>query len=306
MKTTIDSQHLKLFVSLARSCNMSRSAAELGLTPSALSHALKALEKDLGCRLIERSSRHFALTEVGAEFLPEAQRIIDQMTDARTRLCEWRNWREGQLRIGASGTSCELILPPTLREFRESFPAYTIKIEQCTSRESMTLLAEGHLDLVLHTRPESIGNNEFLSIGEDDLQFIANPLHPWAVKRRAVREEIPRTNLILPARGSNTYASIETYFRTEKLQIQPFIEIANEQAILEFVRLNMGVGILPRWLAMEAIQRGVLIGLPLGRRRLRREWGIMFSRGRKLSLAENLFVNISRSVFQKMTRREDA
>lgn len=300
MKSTLDSRQLQVFANLARTTNMSRSAAELGLTPSALSHALKSLETDLGCRLFERDSRRFVLTEAGGEFLPEARRILEQMQSARARVLEWRNWREGQLRIGASGTSCQLILPPTLREFRESFPDYTIKIEQCSSREAMALLAEGQLDLVLHTRPESVRQIEFISIGEDDLQFFANPLHPWAVKRKAVREEIPRTKLILPERGGNTYASIEAYFRREKIAIQPFIEIANEQAILEFIRLNMGVGVLPRWLASDAVEQGVLVALPLGRRRLRREWGIMCAKDRKPSLAENLFVSICRSVFRNL------
>ena len=134
------------------------------------------------------------------------------------------------------------------------------------------------------------------------MQFIVNPLHTWAVKRKVQREDIPNRKLILPERGGNTYALIESYFRRENIHIQPFIEIANEQAIKEFVRLNMGVGILPDWMAAEEIEQGTLVALPLGRRRLKRRWGVLRASNRGANLAENLFTNIARSVFRALTQ----
>ncbi|HVY72069.1 MAG TPA: LysR family transcriptional regulator [Verrucomicrobiae bacterium] len=301
MQPIIDSQQLRTFVTLARTLNMTRAAEMLGLTPSAISHGLKALETDLGCRLFERSSRQFTLSAAGKRFLGEAEQILAQMKAARSGIHAWTDWRRGQLRLGASGTACQFILPPTLREFRESFPGFTIKIEQCSSRQAVSLIAEEQLDLALGTDPAGGTTLEFSPIGEDDLQFYVHPLHPWAVKRKPFRDDIPRHKLILPEKSSNTYALIEAYFREENIRIQPFIEIANEEAIKEFVRLDLGVGILPRWLAADDVQAGRLVGLPLGRRRLKRHWGILYSKTRKLSLAENLFVNIGRKVFREIT-----
>jgi DNA-binding transcriptional LysR family regulator len=300
MKTVIDSQQLRVYVTLARTLSMQRAAAELKMTPSGVSHCLKALEADLGCRLFERTSRKIALSQAGREFLTAAEEILQRMKLVRGKIREGLDWRQGQLRIGASGTACEFILPPTLREFRESFPDFTIKIEQCSSPQAIALMAEGRLDLALLTDTARHPGMEFTLIGEDDLQFYVNPLHPWAVKRKALREDIPNRKLILPERGSNTYALIESYFRGENIRIQPFIEIPNEQAIKEFARLGMGVCILPRWLARDDVADGLLVGLPLGRRRLKRRWGFLSSKTRKLSLAENLFVNICRSVFREL------
>jgi DNA-binding transcriptional LysR family regulator len=193
-----------------------------------------------------------------------------------------------------------------LREFRESFPDFTIKIEQCSSRQAVALLMEERLDLALLTEgAEHSPNIEFNAVGEDDLQFIVNPLHRWAVKRKAQREDIPNRKLILPERSGNTYAIIESYFRSENINIQPFIEIANEQAIKEFIRLDMGVGILPRWLVAEEIKQGLLVSLPLGRRRLKRRWGVLHSKKRKLSLADNLFINISRGVLRSLVQSSE-
>src|ERR1019366_983266 len=272
---TIDSQHLRIYVTLARTMNMGRAAEELHMTTSGVSHCLKTLEADLGCRLFDRSSRKFELSQVGKEFLAEAEQILDQMKAVRGKIRTWNDWRQGQLLIGANSTAFQFLLPPTLREFRESFPGFAIKIEQCTSKQAISLLAENKLDLALLTEPaEPSLNITFNLIGEDDLQFIINPLHPWAVKRKVQREDIPNRKLILPERGGNTCALIESYFRDENINIQPFIEIANEQAIKEFVLLDMGVGILPRWMVAEDIAQGMLMALPLGRRRLKRHWGV--------------------------------
>jgi LysR family transcriptional regulator, low CO2-responsive transcriptional regulator len=303
LKTTIDSQHLRVYVTLARTANMSRAAEELHMTPSGVSHCLKALEADLGCRLFDRNSRKFALSQVGREFLAEADRIIEQMKQVRGRIRTWSDWRQGQLMIGANGTACQFLLPPILREFRESFPGFIIKIEQCSSKHAITLLMEEQLDLALLTEPADCSSAiDFNLIGEDDLQFIVNPLHPWAAKRQAQREDIPNLKLIMPERGGNTYALIESYFRGENLNIQPFIEIANEQAIKEFVRLDMGVGILPRWMVSEDLEQYLLVALPLGRRRVKRRWGVLHAKTRRLSMADNLFINISRSVFGSLLR----
>jgi DNA-binding transcriptional LysR family regulator len=302
MSHLIDSQHLLVYTTLARTKNMSRAAEELHLTTSGVSHCLKALEADLGCRLFERNSRRFELSQAGREFLPQAEQILHQMKAVRARIREWNDWRQGQMLIGANGTACQFILPPVVREFRESFPNFTIKIEQCTSREAIHQLVENRLDLALLTEPtDHSAHVQFNVIGEDDLQFIVNPLHPWAVRRKAQREDIPNRKLILPERGGNTYSLIESYFRTENISIQPFLEIANEQAIKEFVRLDLGAGILPRWLVAAELEQGSLTAVPLGRRRLKRRWGVLHAEARQLSLADDLFIKISRSVFRALS-----
>lgn len=305
--TTIDSRHLLIYVTLARTGNMSRAAEEMRVTPSGVSHCLKTLEANLGARLFNRNSRKFEISQAGCELLTAAEEILDKMKTVRGKIKAWNDWRHGQLFIGANGTASQFLLPPTLREFRESFPGFTIKIEQCPSKQAMAMLLEEKLDLALLTEPGKLSPDiEFYLIGEDDLQFIVNPLHAWAVKRKVQREDIPNRKLILPERGSHTRALIESYFRAEKINIEPLIEIANEQAVKEFVRLNMGVGILPCWMVADEIKRGSLVALPLGRRHLKRRWGVLRAKNRTPHLSESLFANISRSVFRALIQSLEA
>jgi DNA-binding transcriptional LysR family regulator len=229
------------------------------------------------------------------------------MKAARRKLRACAEVRQDHLSIGANGTACQFLLPPTLREFRESFPDFVIRIEQCSSKQAITMLIEEQLDLILLTEPaEQPLSIAFYPIGEDDLQFITNPLHPWAVRRKAQRDDIPRHKLILPERGGNTYRLIEAYFRSENIRIQPCIEIANEQAVKEFVRLNLGIGILPRWLVSDELEQGLLAALPLGRKHLKRRWGVLYRKNRKLSLADDLLIRLSRNVFRALSESSEA
>ena len=114
VNTTIDTQQLRIYVTLARTLNMSRAAEELRLTPSGVSHCLKTLEADLGCRLFNRSSRKFEISPAGREFLADAERILEQMKTVREKIKTWNDWRQGQLFIGANGTACQFLLPPVL------------------------------------------------------------------------------------------------------------------------------------------------------------------------------------------------
>jgi DNA-binding transcriptional LysR family regulator len=285
---------------VARQLNLSRAAQELALTPSAISHCLKALEKDLRCRLLERTSRRVTLTAPGKQLFLEAEEILRRMAKARTTLKSWQDWKQGRLHIAANITSCQYLVPPALREFRESFPEFRVKIDPCSTERALTAIEEGDVDLGIYVEPALHPGTTFTPICEDELDFLVNPLHPWVLKRKAIPEDLAEQNLILPERGSETHSLIEAYFRRKGVRVQPFIEIDSEEAIKQFVRLDLGVGILPKWIAATEIRQRSLVSLPLGRWKLRRRWGVLHRRGIKLTFAESVFVNLCKNVAREL------
>ena len=86
MTRPLDSRQLLAFVCAARRMSFTLAAEELHLTQSAISHAMRALEEDLGCRLFTRGGRKVQLTAEGARFFPEAERILGEMEQARSRV----------------------------------------------------------------------------------------------------------------------------------------------------------------------------------------------------------------------------
>lgn len=304
MDPTIESQQLRAYVALARMLNMGQVAKELHITPSGVSRSLKALEDSLGCVLFERTTRKMSLTSAGREFLPQANDILRQMLAMHDRARVWGHC--GNIRIGSEETIGQFVLPPALREFRESFPSYTVKIEVGSAQQVIELLSNGQIDLALLPEPLRHPNTNFRLLAEDELLFVVHPRHPWASRRQVPRESIGQAKLVVPTSGHTTRELLADYFRAEGIVINPFVEIDNEDAIRHFIRLDLGVGILPRWLVASEIEERMVIPLPLGKKPLKRRWGVLHAASRNLGFAESLFVSICRNIFREMVTQSEA
>ncbi|MHC6225724.1 LysR family transcriptional regulator [Pseudomonas sp. X10] len=119
---------LSLFLCIARHLNFSRAAVELGLTPSALSHALRALENRLDVRLFNRTTRSVALTEAGERLYQRLQPAFRDIADALEDLNSFRDTPSGNLRITAGRVAAELALLPLANRFLAAYPDVRLEI----------------------------------------------------------------------------------------------------------------------------------------------------------------------------------
>src|SRR5258708_26594910 len=125
----LDSRQLRAFSILARTGSFTAAARELHLTQSAVSHAIRSLEEDVGCRLLDRTGKKATLTQSGEQLLQRTDRILSEMELAREELKRLGKWGASRLRLTATLTICQHLLPTVLREFKESFPACAITLE---------------------------------------------------------------------------------------------------------------------------------------------------------------------------------
>jgi DNA-binding transcriptional LysR family regulator len=295
MTSPLDSRQLRAFCVLARTGSFTETGRELHLTPSSISHAMKALERDVGCQLLDRSAKRVLLTQAGEQLLHHASRILKSMEDARASLKQLGKWGRGRLRLGASTTACQHFLPPVLRELKDQFPKHSISIEPGDAPSLVTALLRHRIDLALAPEPGSDPQLRYRRLFVDELKFIVGPLHPWARQRRVERSEIPRQNYILYSKQSVTFRLIEDYFRREQMVLNTVMELGSMEATRELVKLGLGVSIVAPWIAQRELAEGTLVSLPLGRRRLRRPWCIMHLHGRRLDLAEEAFIGLCES-----------
>ena len=297
----IDSRQLLAFATLARRGSFTLAAKDLFLTQSAVSHAIKALETELDTRLFDRVGKRALLTQAGEQLLRHAERILREMSDARAGLEELHNWGHGRLRVGASPTACQHFLPTVLREFKQSFPRCLIKIEPGDHPRQLELLRANSVDLAVTLEPEERTTDlEFRPLFVDELCFLVSPMHRWAAAKKVPREEIAEETLVLYNASSYTFRLVERYFREEKIALNNYIELGSMDAIKELVKIGIGAGVLAPWVAKPELEKGALIALPLGRRKLERRWGVSYLRGRRLPLAEETFVGLCDEVMRPL------
>ena len=116
MSAPLDSRQLRAFRVLARTGSFTQTARELHLTQSGISHSMKALESEIGCRLLDRLGKKVVLTQAGEQLLQHAEKILSEMETARESLTQLGKWGRGRLRLGASTTAAQHDRSPTLAE----------------------------------------------------------------------------------------------------------------------------------------------------------------------------------------------
>ncbi len=299
MSQPLDSRQLRAFSILARTGSFTETAHELHLTQSAISHSMKALEEDIGCRLLDRLGKTVVLTQAGEQLLMHAEKVLQEMATARSALSHLGKWGSTRLRVGASTTACQYILPTVLREFKESFPQCAITVVPGDTPENIDAIRAHQIDLAVNLEPRRDDPLDFRPLFTDELQFILSPLHPWAKTRKIVRDEIAREHYIFYRKNSYTFRLVEAYFRKEEITLHSLLELGSMEAIKELVKLGLGISILAPWTARKELEERSLVALPLGRRKLRRRWGVLHWRGRRLSLAEETFVGLCEAVGER-------
>ena len=119
---------LQAFAAVARLRNFRRAAAELGVSPSALSHALRGLEERLGVRLLNRSTRSVAPTEAGTRLLAQLAPALQGIADALDQVNAFRQTPLGTLRINAPRIACEHVLGPLVARFLAAYPGMRVEL----------------------------------------------------------------------------------------------------------------------------------------------------------------------------------
>lgn len=299
MPQPLDSRQLRAFTILARTGSFTETARELHLSQSAVSHSMKALEAEVGCRLFDKLGKKAVLTQAGEQLLARAARVLSEMSEARAELGRLGKWGQSRLRLGASTTACQHVLPGVLREFKDSFPNCAISIEPGDTPEMIEALRNHKIDLAVNLEPRRGEPLDFRPLFTDELQFIVSPQHPWARAGKVERDEIARQNYIVYKRRSYTSEMIEEHFRADDIVLFSQLDMGNMEAIKELVKLGIGISILAPWTAKNEIKAGTLVALPLGKRKLKRRWGILHWEGRRMSMVEETFIGLCKTVTEE-------
>jgi DNA-binding transcriptional LysR family regulator len=137
----IDPADLSIFLAIANHLSFSRAAVELGVTPSSLSHALRAIEERLGVRLINRTTRSVAMTEAGQRLFARIKPAFLDISDALEDLNSFRDTPTGTLRFNASRVAAKVALPPAVMRFQRRYP--DVNVELVVDNAMIDIVAAG-------------------------------------------------------------------------------------------------------------------------------------------------------------------
>lgn len=291
----MDTRLLRVFCAVAESGSLVVAAGKVHLTPSAISHSLKSLETDLGCRLFERVGKRMVLNQAGEQLLAQIQGPLSALDSAAEAIKRLGKWGQTRLRVAASASACQHILPKVIRELKKNDDATELRIESGDTPRTVELLRANKVDLALGVAPENTTGLELRPIFRDELMFVFSSAHPWSDGRTITRDEIRAQQFIVYQRTSVTAELIDEHFR--QLQIAPniAIEVDSIGAITELLKLNLGVSVLAPWTVESELTRKTLKMRPVGAKPLRRQWSVISLAARRMTLGEENFCRLCRN-----------
>ncbi|MEO6002206.1 MAG: LysR family transcriptional regulator [Opitutus sp.] len=294
MKEIIESRQIRAFVAVARRGSFTQGAKDVFLTQSAVSHAIKSLERDLGCALFQRAGRRAVLTQAGERLLQHFEEILHKMHDARVDISQLPELAGPAIRIGAPMTVCQHILPSVLRKVQGEYPQCGLRVDTGDNPQLLAQLLTGKIHLAVMVEPERRPDLVFEPLFQDELRFIMLPSHPWATAAELTPSDIRRATLILANKATRTYQLVMAHFRAARVVVQRCIELGSIDSIKELVKNGLGVGIVAEWPIRAELARGELVSRPMGRHVLSRQWYVVSLRERSLSAAEESVIRYLR------------
>jgi len=289
-------RQLRIFIALEETRSFTLAASKNFITQSAVSHSIKSLEKQLDCALIERMGKRITLTPYGEVFLHHAKRVIIELETSLSKIEKLKHWGYSAIRVGASDTVCQYIMPKVLKSFAKKHPKCEISIELGDTPDLLKKVAIGKLDLAIgiHLAP-SDNNFIFTPLSEDSLCFVTAPDHEWVSMQTNRGGSLKDVRLISYSAESETMRLITKHFNDNTMKYHHPLTLGNMEAIKEMAKQGLGVGIIPPWVAKQEFARGELVAHVISTPPPKRNWGAFANSGKTFSLPEEDFLTICRT-----------
>ena len=200
---------LKVFRSVAKNLSFTKASQELFVSQPAITKHIQELESTYQARLFDRQGSKISLTEAGKLLLEHCDRILEDYKRLEYEMHLLNNEYMGELRLGASTTIAQYVLPPLLASFIKKFPQVNLSLMNGNSREVEVALQEHRIDLGLVEGVFRLPNLKYTTFLEDELVAVVRTKSKLFIADEIAPEELLNIPLVLRERGSGTLDVIE-------------------------------------------------------------------------------------------------
>ena len=240
-------RQLRAFCHAARLQNFVRAAAQLGISPPAVSAHVRELEHELEIRLFERSASKVSLTSAGEALYALAEPLVEGMDTLSDVLVESiSDSATGRIEMAATAVAASFVLPSYIKRFRDRYPGIRVRVRNCLFREGIGLLLDDEVELLLGAKDlypqESIEYQQLLSYP----MMLVTPLdHPLAGRGTVAPEEAAQWPAVSPPAGFYT-RELEVAIREQcGVERNTVVEVRGWEGIKRYVELGFGISMIP-------------------------------------------------------------
>lgn len=286
-------RHFRIFAAVYRLESITRAAEELHLTQPAVTRAIHELEEYYGTRLFERMYRHILPTESSHRLYPQAVHLLGAFDRIETGL---RNWDSlGCIRVGATVTLGDTLLPRLARRFTEENPGVELQVVVANGDTLATALCENRLDLALMENAPGIPDLHTEEIGTDLLCAVMATEEPLAQQTSIPLESLSKHPLLVREGGSTARTVLQNALEARGLSCRIVWESVSTEALLNAAGEGLGIAILPETRVKEAAQEKKVCFRPIEGEALKRRRVAAWHKEKYLTSSMKRFLHLCRS-----------
>ena len=299
-------RQLQIFRCVAESGSTAAAAAAIALSQSATSAAINELERVLELQLFDRIGKRLQLNDNGRALLPQALAVLD----GAGWIERWALDREshvGTLRIGASTTIGNYLLPQVLAGFRDSLPErvrqnWQVQVAIANTAVIGSQVAAFELDLGLIEGPCHEPELTVQPWLQDELVVVAaanDPILPRGKNERIPLETLSKATWLLREEGSGTREIINQLLIPYLHHLRPGIQFGNPEAIKRAAASGLGISCLSRFVVRDLLETGVLVAPPTELPPLTRHFYLVMHQQKKRTQGLDLLIHYLEGVNPK-------
>jgi LysR family transcriptional regulator, low CO2-responsive transcriptional regulator len=288
----MDFDQLETFLEVARHSSFSRAAEKRFRTQPAISSQIRALEEEVGAKLLDRSGGKVSLTASGKLFLKYVEDTLESRKAILAAVAEAERVPRGELVVGANEGTCLHILPEVFAEFKRAYPDVAVNIKRSDYGKILESVIDNSVDFGVVSLPVNDNRLTVVLIHRDELVVIAPPHHPIAKMKSAGLADVAKFPLVVP-KGGHTRDALEELFHERKLKPRYAMEMDSSELLKRFVAADVGVGFIARSNVAEDERANSLAVVPFSDAQIRRDLALVFRKDKALSRAALAFIDIT-------------
>ncbi|WHY60020.1 LysR family transcriptional regulator [Cytobacillus firmus] len=271
--------YLKVFYVTANNKSFSQTAKDLHLSQSSVSLQIKQLEEQWDCQLFERTTKKISLTPAGEILYHKVKKLIALMNETENELEELKGSVHGDLKVGASLTIGEHVLPFLLADFSSLYPKVSLHLNVYNSRHIVEKLLNHEINLGFIESMLSYPALKQVPFAKDELIIIASPENKFIKTDNITIEELLSVPIIIREKGSGTRQVMEDSFRrchVDASKLNVIMELKHTEAIKTCVEAGLGISIISKSAVKKELRLGTLKQLHIDGLTMQRDFYMIY------------------------------
>jgi LysR family transcriptional regulator, carnitine catabolism transcriptional activator len=293
-------RQFEILIAAADAASFSNAALRLGISQPSLSESIRRIEREMGKRLFERTTRSVSLTPDGRHAVAIAREAVRDFRRALDRLSRGSE-RPGRLAVAALPSIACAVLPEALKRLARSHPGIEIALHDVQHERALALLAEGAADLAITLKPTKQDDLAFEEIAADVAHLVCRSDDPLARRRSVNWSDLEDRPFIGFTSISSVRRITNAAFVQTEMAVEPHYEVEQIPTAIALVEAGLGVTVLPS-LTFAMLRGRRLAARPLGAPQLRRNVGFVTVVSRTLPSAAAAFMETVRERLPKALR----